>query len=252
VLRAFPNPALEGAPDPAAELDAFATECLLADLEAVERRLDRAKKDKPDALEMGAFELMKETLEHEIPLRALSEEVLHREALRSYGFLTDLPLLVALNRSEAEAAQPLPPAIAERIGALHAAGLVLSASVEAEIAAMDPADQAAFLSDLGLAESALARFIHAAYALLDLISFFTVGPDEVRAWPIRRGTRAREAAGKIHSDLERGFIRAEVVRFDDFIRYGSEAAARDAGHLKVEGKDYTVADGDLLHIRFNV
>jgi len=252
VLRAFPNPALEGAADPAAELDAFATECLLADLDAVERRLDRAKKDKPDALEMGAFELMKETLEHEIPLRALSEEVLHREPLRGYGFLTDLPLLVALNRSEEEAAQPMPPGIAERAGALHAAGLVLSASVEAEIAAMDAADQAAFLQDLGLAESALARFIHAAYRLLDLVSFFTVGPDEVRAWPIRRGTRAREAAGKIHSDLERGFIRAEVVRYDDFIRYGSEAAARDAGHLKVEGKEYVVADGEILHIRFNV
>ncbi|MGD0483159.1 MAG: DUF933 domain-containing protein [Gemmatimonadales bacterium] len=252
VLRAFPNPAIESAPDPAAELDAFATECLLADLDAVERRLDRAKKDKPDALEMQAFELMKETLEHEVPLRALSEDVLHREALRGYGFLTDRPLLVAMNRSEAEAAQPLPPAIAERLGALHAAGLVLSASVEAEIAAMDPADQAAFLQDLGLAESALARFIRTAYGLLDLVSFFTVGPDEVRAWPIRRGTRARQAAGKIHTDLERGFIRAEVMPYESFLAAGSEQAMRDTGHLKVEGKDYVVADGDILNIRFNV
>ncbi len=252
VLRAFPNPALEHPADPLAELEAFETECLLADLDAVERRLERAKKDKPDERELAAFHLMKTTLEHELPLRSLSPEALLREPLRGYGFLTDRPLLVALNRSESDAGAPLPDAIARRLGSLHAAGLVLSASVEAEIARMDAADQAAFLADLGLAESALARFIHAAYGLLDLISFFTVGPDEVRAWPIRRGTAAREAAGKIHSDLERGFIRAEVIRYDDFIRYGSEAAARDAGHLKVEGKDYVVADGEILHIRFNV
>jgi ribosome-binding ATPase len=252
VLRAFPNPALDAPPDPVAELDAFATECLLADLEAVERRLDRAKKDKPDALEMGQFELMKTTLEHSLPLRSLSPELLHREPLRGYGFLTDRPLLVALNRAEDEAAEPIPDALAERIRALHAGGLVLSASVEAEIARMDPADQAAFLADLGLAESALTRFIHAAYGLLDLISFFTVGEDEVRAWPIRRGTKAREAAGKIHSDLERGFIRAEVMPYDLFMHHGSEHALREAGHLKVEGKDYVVSDGEILHIRFNV
>jgi len=252
VLRDFPNPAVEGPPDPVGELDAFATECLIADLEAVERRLDRAKKDKPDALELAAFHHMKEMLEHEVPLRALSEAVLHRDQLRGYSFLTDLPLLVALNRGEADAAQPMPAAIAERMGGLHAAGLVLSASVESEIAAMDAADQAAFLQDLGLTESALTRFIRTAYGLLDLISFFTVGTDEVRAWPIRRGTKARQAAGKIHSDLERGFIRAEVMPYDQFLACGSEQAMRDTGHLKVEGKDFVVADGDILNIRFNV
>ena len=252
VLRDFPNPAVEGAADPAGELDAFATECLIADLEAVERRLQRAKKDKPDALELAAFEMMKEMLEHEIPLRSLSESVLHRDQLAGYSFLTDIPLLVALNRSEADAAQPMPEAIAGRLGALHAAGLVLSASVEAEIASMDAADQETFLADLGLAESALARFIRTSYGLLDLISFFTVGTDEVRAWPIRRGTKARQAAGKIHSDLERGFIRAEVMPYEHFISDGSEQAMRDTGHLKVEGKDYVVLDGDILNIRFNV
>jgi len=252
VLRGFPNPALDAAPDPAADLDAFLAECLLADLDAVERRLDRAKKDKPDPREQAAFELMKTTLEHEFPLRSLPADLLSRTYLTGYSMLTDRPLLVALNRSEPEAAQPLPPSILSRLAAQHAAGLVLSASVEAEIAAMDAADQAAFLQDLGLTESALTRFIRTAYGLLDLVSFFTVGPDEVRAWPIRRGTRAREAAGKIHSDLERGFIRAEVIPYDDFVRYRSESAARDAGHLKVEGKDYVVADGDILHIRFNV
>jgi GTP-binding protein YchF len=252
VLRAFPNPALEAAPDPTAELEAFHTECLLADLEIVERRLDRAKKDKPDPLELAAFQTMKTTLEHELPLRSLPPAALNRDQLKGYALLTDRPLLVVLNCAEQDAAAPLPDALAKRLGELHAAGLVLSASVEAEIAAMDVADQAAFLADLGLKESALARFIRTAYGLLDLISFFTVGADEVRAWPIRRGTRARQAAGRIHSDLERGFIRAEVIPYSVFMEYGSEQAVRDAGRLQVEGKDYVVADGDILHIRFNV
>lgn len=252
VLRAFPNPALESDPDPGAELEAFHTECILADLELVERRLDRAKKDKPSSQELAAFERMKTTLEHEWPLRSLDAGALNRDFLKGYGFLTDRPLLVALNRSESEAAAPLPEKLAARLKELHAAGLVLSASVEAEIAAMPPADQPAFLADLGLAESAVARFIRTAYGLLDLIAFFTVGEDEVRAWPIRRGTPARQAAGKIHSDLERGFIRAEVIPYAVFTKYGSEHAVRDAGHLQVEGKDYIVQDGDILHIRFNV
>jgi hypothetical protein len=252
VLRAFDNPAVEGKPDPAADLEAFHAECLLADLDVVERRLDRAKKDKPDARELAAFELMKSTLEQELPIRALGEQALHRDSLRGYGFLTDRPLLVAVNRGEAEAAQPLPETLAKRIAALHGAGLALSANVEAEIAALDPGDRAAFLEDLGLKEPALTRFIRTAYGLMELISFFTVGEDEVRAWPIRRGTHARAAAGKIHSDLERGFIRAEVMPYDVFMKYGSEHAAREAGHLLLEGKDYVVKDGDILHIRFNV
>lgn len=252
VLRAFPNPALEADADPAGDLDAFLTECLLADLTAVERRLDRSKKEKLDPLEVGTFELMKKTLEAEQPLRSLPPLALDRSKLSGYGFLTDRPLMVVVNRSEQEAALPLPAPIAVRLASLHAAGLVLSASVEAEIATMDSADQKAFLDDLGLTESALTRFIRTAYGLLDLISFFTVGPDEVRAWPILRGTRARPAAGKIHSDLERGFIRAEVIPYDRFIEVGSEAAARETGHLKIEGKDYLVADGDIFHVRFNV
>jgi GTP-binding protein YchF len=252
VLRAFPNPALEGEPDPAGDLEAFHTECLLADLDLVMRRLDRAKKDKPDPLELAAFELMKATLEQELPLRSLSAQALNRDYLKAYSFLTDRPLMIALNRSEQEATQPLPPALTARLTQLHAAGLVLSASVEAEIAQMDPADRAAFLDDLGLKESALTRFIRTAYGLLDLISFFTVGPDEVRAWPIRRGATARAAAGRIHSDLERGFIRAEVIPYAVFMQHGSEQAVKDAGLLQIEGKDYVVADGDILHIRFNV
>ncbi|MDH4348989.1 MAG: YchF family ATPase [Gemmatimonadota bacterium] len=252
VLRAFPNPAVETKADPAAELEAFHVECILADLEMVERKLDRAKKDKTDPLHVSAFELMKQTLEAERPIRSLSEPVLHREMLTGFSFLTDKPLLAVLNRSEDEAALPMPEPLTKRLAQLSAAGLVLSASVEAEIAQLDPADQAAFLADLGLKESARARFVRTAYELLDLISFFTVGEDEVRAWPIRRGTHARAAAGKIHSDLERGFIRAEVMAYGDFIAHGSEHAVKEAGKFKLEGKDYVVADGDIMSIRFNV
>lgn len=252
VVRAFDNPAIEGEPDPLGDLEAFHAECVLADLEIVERRLDRARKEKATTTEIAAFETMKATLENEQPIRSLSREVLNRDQLRGYALLTDRPLLVALNVSEDQAASPMPANLAARIDAIQAAGLVLSASVEAEIAGLAPDEQAAFLEDLGLAESALSRFIRTAYGLLDLISFFTVGPDEVRAWTIRRGTRARQAAGRIHSDLERGFIRAEVTPYDVFMQYGSEQAVKDAGRLQLEGKDFIVSDGDILSIRFNV
>jgi ribosome-binding ATPase len=252
VLRDFPNPALEGDADPAGDLEAFQVECVLADLEVVERRLDRARREKASPSEVAAFETMKAALEAERPIRLLSPEELNRELLRGYGLLTDRPLLVLLNVAESQAAEAMPEQLAARIEAMGAAGLVLSATMETEIAALDPEDQAAFLADLGLAEPALNRFIRTAYGLLDLISFFTVGADEVRAWTIRRGTRARQAAGRIHSDLERGFIRAEVTPYDVFMKHGSEQAVKDAGRLQVEGKDYVVGDGDILNIRFNV
>jgi ribosome-binding ATPase len=252
VLRAFDNPAVEGDPDPSRDLEAFHVECVLADLEIVERRLDRGRKENMPKQEQATFEKMKALLEDGRPLRLLPAAELDRGPLRGFGLLTDRPLLVALNRSEAEAAHPMPDSLAARIEELQAAGLVLSASVEAEIATLAPAEQAAFLEDLGMKEAALARFIRTAYGLLDLISFFTVGEDEVRAWTIRRGTRARQAAGRIHSDLERGFIRAEVIPYDVFIQFGSENAVKEAGRLQVEGKDYVVADGDIMHVRFNV
>ncbi len=252
VLRDFANPGLEDEANPLRDLEAFHLECVFADLELIERRLERAKKENASKQEQAVFEKMKATLEDGHPLRTLSAAELDRTPLRGYGFLTDRPLLVALNRSEARAAEPLPAELAARIQALQAAGLVLSASVEAEIAGLKPEEQAAFLEDLGLSESALARFIRTAYGLLDLISFFTVGPDEVRAWTIRRGTRARQAAGRIHSDLERGFIRAEVTPYPAFMQYGSEQAVKDAGRLQIEGKEYLVSDGDIMHIRFNV
>ena len=252
VLRDFANPALEGDPDPLGDLESFHIECVLAALEIVERRLDRARKENANPQEVAAFELMKTTLEAERPLRSLAAEELNRDFLKGHNLLTDRQLLVALNCSEDRAAEPLPDELGARIEQLHAAGLVLSASVEAEIGGLDSDDRSAFLEDLGLTESALARFIRTAYGLLDLISFFTVGADEVRAWTIRRGTTARPAAGRIHSDLERGFIRAEVIPYDVFMEYGSEQAVKDAGRLQVEGKDHVVSDGEIMHVRFNV
>ena len=252
VVRGFDNPALEGEPDPPGDLEAFHAECILADLEVVERRIERGRKEKANPLELESFGRMKDALESERPVRSMPPAELNRDLLRGYGLLTDRPLLVALNVSEDRAAAPMPAELERRIEEIGAAGLVLSASVEAEIAGLAPDDQAAFLADLGLEESALSRFIRTAYGLLDLVSFITVGPDEVRAWTIRRGTRARQAAGRIHSDLERGFIRAEVTPYDVFMEFGSEQAVKDAGRLQVEGKDYVVQDGDIMSIRFNV
>ena len=252
VIRDFSSPAIEGSPDPVHDLDAIHTECVFADLEIIERRLDRAKKENAPKQEQAVFEKMRDTLERGDPLRRLSPSELDRTPLRGYAFLTDKPLLVAFNRDESRAGDPLPADLTHRVSALGAAGLTLSASVEAEIAALAPDEQTAFLQDLGVTESALARFIRAAYGLLDLISFFTVGPDEVRAWPIRRGMNARQAAGRIHSDLERGFIRAEVIPYTLFMEHGSEQAVKAAGKLQIEGKDYIVADGDIMHVRFNV
>jgi len=252
VLRDFDNPALEGDPDPQGDLDAFHHECIFADLEIVERKLERAKKERADALEIAAFEKVLASLEEEQPIRAIPETELDRSLLRGYGMLTDRPLLVALNRGEDRAAEPMPDALAARIVELQAAGLTLSASVEADIAGLDAEEQAEFLEDLGLSEPAITRFIQTAYGLLDLIAFFTIGEDEVRAWPIRRNLNARKAAGRIHSDLERGFIRAEIMPYDVFMEYGSEAAVKDAGKFQVEGKDYVMSDGDIMSVRFNV
>jgi ribosome-binding ATPase len=252
VIRDFSSPAIEGDPDPLADLEAFHTECIFADLEIIERRVARAKKENAPKAEQDMFAMMQSTLEAGQPLRSLSAIELNRSALKGYAFLTDRPLLVALNRDESRAAEPMPESLTARLETLQSAGLTLSAVVEKEIATLAPDEQAAFLEDLGLRESALARFIRAAYGLLDLISFFTVGPDEVRAWTIRRGTRAQQAAGRIHSDLERGFIRAEVIPYAVFMECGSEQAVKDAGRLQIEGKEHVVSDGEIMHIRFNV
>jgi hypothetical protein len=252
VVRAFPDPVTQDAADPGRDIEAFKSELVLADLGIVEKRLERLRKEKGKEPEVELLERCRQALEAETPLRRVALSAADERALAGFGLLSRLPLLVVVNVPESAVAAPLPDVLRARLEAERVPGLALCAQIEMEIAALDAADRSAFLADLGVQEAARDRFVQAAYALLDLVSFLTTGEDEVRAWPIRRGTPAVRAAGKIHSDIERGFIRAEVVAYDDFIRYGSDAKCREAGKLRLEGKEYVVQDGDIIHFRFNV
>ena len=252
VVRAFDDPSSEKQTDPSGDIESFKAELLLADLEIVEKRLERLRKEKGKEKEGALLERCRETLEAETPLRSLELSDVEQRELSGFGFLSRLPLMVLVNADESRAGDALDGSIQAGLEAEGIAGFAMSAQVEMEIAGLDEADRGAFLADLGLEAAARARFVRAAYGLLDLISFLTSGEDEVRAWPIPRGTPAVRAAGKIHSDIERGFIRAEVVAYEDFIELGSEAKCRDAGKLRLEGKDYEVKDGDIVHFRFNV
>ena len=251
VVRAFPD--VTGAPaTPAEDVGAFGAELVLADLAVVEKRLERLRKEKGNERERALLERIAPELEAGKALRTLPLGVDERTQLAGFAFLSLRPLLIVLNVAEGEAAGQLPEDVAARAAAEGAEALVLAAGLESEIAQLEPADREAFLHDVGLTASARDRFIRASYHLLDLVSFLTSGEDECRAWPIRRGTTALKAAGKIHSDIERGFIRAEVIAFDDFVRHGSEAKCREAGKLRLEGKEYVVQDGDIVHFRFAV
>jgi GTP-binding protein YchF len=252
VVRGFPAP--DGTPaDPARELSDFDAELVLHDLGVVEKRLDRMRKEHGKGTnEYQELERLHAQLDPGNPLRSMGWSDAEAKELAHYDFLSRRPLLVVVNVPEDQAAAPVSDAVAEAARARHAEAISLCASVEAEIAQLDPAEQPAFLESLGLTEPARARFLRAAYGLLDLVSFFTVGEDEVRAWPIHRGDRAPRAAGRIHSDLERGFIRAEVMHYDEFVAAGSEHKARLEGKLRLEGKEYVVKDGDILNIRFAV
>src|SRR5262249_33001430 len=206
----------------------------------VEKRIERCRKEKGKEREVALLARLQAHLDAGRPLRTLDLSGDERTELAGFAFLSLQPLLVVLNVPEAEVAKPLPAGVAERARTAGAEAMVLSAQVEAGVADLDPGGRAAFLAHLGLAASARDRFIRASYALLDLISFLTGGEDECRAWPVRRGTPARKAAGRIHSDIERGFIRAEVIAYDDFVQHPSEAKCREAGKLRLEGKDYVV------------
>jgi GTP-binding protein YchF len=251
VLRGFPDE-LGAAPDPLGELAELETETILADLEIVEQRVARLRKDRSDARELELQERIQAHLEAEKPLRQMELSEIEEKIIPGYAFLTAKPLLLVLNVPEDAVTEAAP---ADLVQAAQERGLglvVLSAQVEMDIAQMPADDQREFLESLGLEEPASHRFIRSAYALLDLISMLTAGPDECRAWPVRRNTRAPQAAGKIHSDIERGFIRAEVIWWEDLIAEGSEAKCRELGKLRIEGKDYVVKDGDVVHFRFNV
>ncbi|MEA2626215.1 MAG: ribosome-binding ATPase [Candidatus Binatota bacterium] len=249
VIRDFPD--AEPA-DPVKELRTFEDELVLADLGIVEKRLERLIKEAKKTAEEPLLARVVEWLGDGKPLRSATIAPVETKLLSGYQLASAKPLLVLLNRSEADAAKPIPDAFLAVVHEHGAQAISLSAVLEREIAELPPQDQAAFLRDAGLVDSARDRFVRAAYGMLDLVSFLTSGEDEVRAWTIRRGTPAQAAAGKIHSDIEKGFIRAEVVAYDDFIRCGSEAECKKAGKTRLEGKEYVVADGDIVHFRFNV
>jgi ribosome-binding ATPase len=263
LVRAFENdqvPHPEGSLDPLRDLETLQTEFLLSDLIIVENRLERLAKqlkgkgEKGLESERGLLERCRESLESERPLRAIEFSDDEARLLKGFQFLTKKPLVIALNVGERElpeAESRLQP-IVSRWASPDVAAIYLCAAIEQEISELSTEDARAFLDDLGIDSSATDRILRTSYALLGLISFFTMGEDECRAWTIRRGTRAPQAAGTIHTDLERGFIRAEVVTYEDFVKAGSLAACRDKGLLRLEGKDYVVQDGDILNIRFSV
>jgi ribosome-binding ATPase len=265
VLRAFESdvvPHPDGSVDPLRDAKMLELELILADLGAVERRLERLdanikKANRPDDVaERAVFLKMKQALEGEKPLRQLELSEDERRRLRAYAFLSEKPLLLVVNMGEDQVKDAA--RLLESSGlAAYAQGpglgiCAVAAPIESEMAQLSPEDARAFREDLGLREPGLDRVIRTSYALLGLISFLTAGEDECRAWTIRRGTRAQAAAGAIHSDIERGFIRAETVSFDDLVKAGSLAACRDAATLRLEGKEYLVQDGDVINFRFNV
>jgi len=244
-----------GAPDPEGELETLALELTLADLQVVENRLERLAKDKQrmgkvaQPLEPPLLERFRDQLENGRPLRDLELNADERRIASGYAFLTQKPLIVVLNHAE----DGTPPAdVTTAAGAAGAEVVALCAQVEAELAELPPAEAEEFLAELGISEPALHRMIRAAYHALDVLSFFTVGPDECRAWTVHRGATAPEAAGVIHSDLQRGFIRAETTAYEDLIAAGSLPAAKAANKVRLEGKAYVVQDGDILEIRFSV
>jgi GTP-binding protein YchF len=251
VLRAFDD----GSGDPSnplGELVDLATETVLADLEIVEQRVARLAKDRSNPTELDLLRRIQAHLEDERPIRAVELRPEERKQLSPYSFLTLKPLLLVLNTSEEAIADPAPEDVAAEAGRRGLGLIVLSAKVEMDIAQMSAGEQKEFLEALGLEESARDRFVREAYGLLGLISMLTAGEDECRAWPVPQGSPAPQAAGKIHSDIERGFIRAEVVPWQDLVELGSEAKCREAAKLRVEGKAYQIQDGDVVNFRFNV
>jgi GTP-binding protein YchF len=230
---------------------AFHAELILGDLAIVEKRLDRLTREKGKAGEKELLERCRVALESDKELRQLELADAEAEALSGFRFLSLKPRIVVANVAEQDAASTA-SALAEAVASWNLELVVLSAPLEVELARLPPEERKEFLADYGLESGARERFIAACYRMLDLITFLTVGEDEVRAWPIRRGTTGVGAAGKIHSDIARGFIRAEVIAYDDYVGLGSEAACRQAGKLKTQGKDYVMRDGDVVHFRFNV
>ncbi len=263
VLRCFEDgdvTHVEGRVDPIADAETVETELMLADLDSLERRVPNlAKKaqqgDKEAKIEASVLGQALELLRASKPARLTEpKDAEEARALQRAQLLTAKPVLYVCNVNEGDAAEgnALSASVAEKASSENAKAVVVSAAIEAEIATLAADEREAFLADLGLQETGLTRVIRAGYELLGLITFFTAGPKEARAWTTHKGAKAPEAAGEIHTDFERGFIRAETIAFDDYVKFGGESGARDAGKLRSEGKEYIVQDGDVMLFRFNV
>ena len=263
VLRCFEDPNVihvANRVDPLADAEVVETELMLADLESLEKRRPGVEKkakgnDKDAKLTLELIDRALVLLRDGKSARFVKREPEEEKAFTELQLLTSKPVLYVCNVEEGSASDgnAMSQRVAARAKAEGAVSVVISAAIEAEVAQLtDEAEKAEFLSHLGLHETGLARVIRAGYALLDLITFFTVGPKEAHAWTVRRGAKAPEAAGVIHTDFERGFIRAETIAYEDFVTLGGEAGARDAGRMRSEGKDYVVQDGDVMLFRFNV
>jgi len=261
VLRCFEDDDVthvEGRVDPVADAETIETELMLADIESIEKRLQglsrKVRGGDKDAVQQER--LLKEALavlEDGKPARVVKVDADDAKAWRMLQLLTTKPVLYVCNVGEAEAASgnALSTAVGEMAAAQGNSHVVISAQIEEEISQLDPEEAAMFLEEMGLHEAGLDRLIRAGYELLHLETYFTVGPKEARAWTIRHGTAAPQAAGVIHGDFERGFIRAETIAYDDFVTLGGEQACKEAGKMKAEGKAYIVKDGDVLHFLFN-
>ena len=261
VVRCFADENIvhvEGSIDPIRDIEIIDTELVFADMETAEKRLDRARKqakgDKKALTDVALFEKVLKCLEEGKCIRTLDLTEDEKKIVDESNFLTDKPVIYAANMSEKDFSEDNPyyKKVKEFAAAEGSEVIPICGKTEEEISELDDDEKALFLEDLGLKESGLARLIKASYSLLGLISYLTAGKHEVRAWTIRKGTKAPQAAGKIHSDFEKGCIRAEVVSFDDLVECGSIAAAKEKGLVRSEGKDYVVKDGDVVLFRFNV
>jgi ribosome-binding ATPase len=261
VVRCFEDSDIthvEGKISPLADIETIETELMLADLDSLEKRVDnltkKAKGNDKEAKEQ--LDLVNRTLvllRDGMPARLVERKLEEERAFSMLGLLSSKPVLYVCNVEEGSAAtgNAFSKAVEEQAAKEGAVAVVISAKIESEIATLSREERVDFLETLGLEEAGLDRLIRAGYRLLDLITYFTVGPKEARAWTIHRGTKAPQAAGVIHTDFEKGFIRAETIAYDDYVALNGEAGARDAGKLRLEGKEYTVADGDVMHFRFN-
>jgi ribosome-binding ATPase len=243
--------------EPIADIDTVETELMLADLDSLERRVDGLEKkarggDKEAKETLDLVDRSLALLRAGKPARLTERKPGEERLFGQLGLLTSKPMLYVCNVDEAAAAtgNAHSAKVEARALAEEAGCVTISAQIEAEIAVLPPQERAEYLAHIGLAEPGLDRLIRAGYALLDLVTFFTAGPKEARAWTVTRGTRGPQAAGVIHTDFERGFIRAETISYKDYVALGGEAGARDAGRMRLEGKDYVVADGDVVHFRF--